>query len=230
MYTNEVIMFGPAGSVAVGMTPWTDLAGDVAVDVVSPADLAGVVFAGVASSAVAEVAAPANLAGDVTVGVASSAVAEVASSADLAEVASLADLAGDVTIGVPSSTDPADFVTAGVALREECGDGVVILGNYDCVCDDFAEVASLAEHAGGVTVDMAPSADTDIVFAAGMSYVEQCQECGGLPKSVKLLPADKDTSFVELKVIVVGAVGMGVPWFLTGWAEGTEVEFMNDAK
>ena len=28
--------------------------------------------------------------------------------------------------------------------------------------------------------------------------------------------------------IVVGAVGSGAPWFLTGWAEGTEVEFMID--
>ena len=33
-----------------------------------------------------------------------------------------------------------------------------------------------------------------------------------------------DESFVELEAIVVGAVGMGAPWFLTGWAKGTEVE------
>ena len=26
----------------------------------------------------------------------------------------------------------------------------------------------------------------------------------------------------------MGAVGTGAPWFLTGWAEGTEVEFMID--
>ena len=30
------------------------------------------------------------------------------------------------------------------------------------------------------------------------------------------------------EAIVVGAVGSGAPWFLTGWAEGTEVEFMID--
>ena len=30
------------------------------------------------------------------------------------------------------------------------------------------------------------------------------------------------------EAIVVGAVGSGVPWFLTGWAKGTEVEFMID--
>ena len=34
--------------------------------------------------------------------------------------------------------------------------------------------------------------------------------------------------FVELEAIVVGDVGTGAPWFLTGWAEGTEVEFMID--
>ena len=43
-----------------------------------------------------------------------------------------------------------------------------------------------------------------------------------------LLPADKDTLFGELEAIVVGAIGTGAPWFLTGWAEGTEVEFMID--
>ena len=36
------------------------------------------------------------------------------------------------------------------------------------------------------------------------------------------LPQDKN------KAIVVGAVGSGAPWFLNGWAEGTEVEFMID--
>ena len=158
-HTDEVIVFGPAGSVAVGVTPLADLAGDAAIGVTSPADLAGVVTACVASLA--------DLAGDATIGVASSAVsdvvsladlAEVASSADLAEVASWAWLAGDVTFGVLSSADPAGVVTAGVALREECGDGVVIPSDYNCVCDYFAEVTSLAEHAGGVTVDMKPPA------------------------------------------------------------------------
>ena len=61
-----------------------------------------------------------------------------------------------------------------------------------------------------------------------MSYVERYQESGGLPKNVELLLADKDASFVELEAIVVGAVSTGAPWFLTGWAEGTEVEFMID--
>ena len=38
----------------------------------------------------------------------------------------------------------------------------------------------------------------------------------------------KDTLSGEPEAIVVGAVGTGAPWFLTGWAEGTEVEFMID--
>ena len=42
MHTNKVIMFGPAGSVAVSVTPSADLAGDLV-------DLAGVVTDGVAS-------------------------------------------------------------------------------------------------------------------------------------------------------------------------------------
>ena len=32
----------------------------------------------------------------------------------------------------------------------------------------------------------------------------------------------------EHKDIVVGAIGTGAPWFFTGWAEGTEVEFIID--
>ena len=30
------------------------------------------------------------------------------------------------------------------------------------------------------------------------------------------------------EAIVVGAVGSAAPWFLTGWAEGVEVDFMID--
>ena len=61
-----------------------------------------------------------------------------------------------------------------------------------------------------------------------MSYEEQCHIGGGSPRTVRLLPADKDTLFVEPEAIVVGVVGTGAPWFLTGWAEEIEVEFMID--
>ena len=56
---------------------------------------------------------------------------------------------------------------------------------------------------------------------SGMCWAnEECQT----------ITANKDESFVELEAIVVGAVGTGAPWFLTGWAEGTEVEFMIDTR
>ena len=32
----------------------------------------------------------------------------------------------------------------------------------------------------------------------------------------------------SVEAIVVGAVGSAAPWFLTGWVEGVEVEFMID--
>ena len=86
----------------------------------------------------------------------------------------------------------------------------------------------MATHAGGVPVGMVPPADTDSAVAAGVSYVEQCQDSGVSPKSVGLLPVDKDILFDKPEAIVVGAVGTGAPWFLTRWAEGTEVEFMID--
>ena len=123
----------------------------------------------------------ADLAGDDTVSVASSAIAEVASSADLAEVASSADLAGDVTISVPSSADLASVVNTGVAFKEECRDSIVIPSDNGGDCNDFAEVVSLAEHAGGITVDVAPPAEYHIsgTMASEDHWPEWCQ----FPKS-----------------------------------------------
>ena len=93
-----------------------------------------------------------------------------------------------MTVSVLSPADPASVVPAGVKFREECGDGVGVPGDYDCVCDELTEAASLAKHVGGVPIAWTPPADKDSVLTDGMSYVEQCQECGGLPKSVRLLP------------------------------------------
>ena len=47
-----------------------------------------------------------------------------------------------------------------------------------------------------------------------------------LGKSVGVSPADEDMSLEEHEAIVVGAIGTGAPRFLTGWSEGTKVEFM----
>ena len=49
-----------------------------------------------------------------------------------------------------------------------------------------------------------------------------------MPVSVGVSPADENMSVEGHEAIVVGAIGMGAPWFLTGWAYGTEVEFMID--
>ena len=63
---------------------------------------------------------------------------------------------------------------------------------------------------------------------AAMSHGEHGLSGDQSPVSVVLSPADEDTSPEEHEAIVVGAVGTGAPWFLTGLAEGTEVEFMID--
>ena len=155
----------------------------------SSADLAGDATVGLASPAVAEVASSADLAGVAPSAdldeVASSAIAEVAFSADIAGVASSADLAEVASSAdlaeVASSADLAGFVTSGGTFRMECGDSVP--GDCDYVCDYFADVVSLVEHAGGVPVGTAPPADTDSIVTAIMSYVKQCQNGGGSPKS-----------------------------------------------
>ena len=49
-----------------------------------------------------------------------------------------------------------------------------------------------------------------------------------LPSGGGRSPTDTDKSFAELEAIAVGVVGTGAPWFLTGWAKGTEVGFMID--
>ena len=46
--------------------------------------------------------------------------------------------------------------------------------------------------------------------------------------NIGILPADEDMLSEEDDAIVVGAIGTGAPWFLTGWVEGTEVEFIID--
>ena len=52
---------------------------------------------------------------------------------------------------------------------------------------------------------------------AGMSHVEQCRNGDESPTNVGLLLTDKDLSTAEPDAIVVGAIGTGAPWLLTGW-------------
>ena len=99
--TNQVILFDPAGSVPVGVTPSADLAEDVAIDGGSPAELAGNATVGVPSLA--------DLSGDATIGVASP--ADIAGVVTISVVSS-GDLAGDATIDM---ADPADAGVASLA-------------------------------------------------------------------------------------------------------------------
>ena len=163
----------------------------------SPTDLAGMAF-----PAIAGVASPADLAGMaflVVAGAAPLAVVEVASSTDLMEAA-----------GSPS------------VCRSQCA--------YDClVHDDVNEpdvvVFPESIELGDTTVVIPPVVGAersvtkdchwgrDLNWTRGRARVDVCTEEQELPKE-------------NNEAIVVGAAGSGAPWFLTGWAEGTEVEFM----
>ena len=199
---NGGIMFHHAGDVTTGVASSAVLPGDVAVGVASSADLAGVItIVGVSS---------ADLAGDVTVG--------VASSADFAGIVTIgvtpsADLAGVVTVSVVSSADLAGNVAVSVASSADLA-GVVTVG-----------VVSTADLAGVVNLGVASPAYPDSDFAASAPFMKECERRDALPCGAGLSPTDPDESGVELEAIVVGAVGTGDPWFLIGWAEGTDMEF-----
>ena len=111
----------------------------------------------------------ADVAGVATVSVASPAVAGVASSANLAGVESPADLDGVASSAVAGVTSPAVI----------------------------AKVASLAEHVGGVPGSMTSPADRNRTGMAGVSSEGHCQDCGGTPESVGLIPTLNDLPVVE---------------------------------
>ena len=78
----------------------------------------------------------------------------------------------------------------------------------------------------GVPADLAPPVVGKGSAVATLFRGTHSPSCDQSPVSVGNTPADEDMLLEECKAIVVGAVGTGAPWFLTGWAEGTEVEFM----
>ena len=75
----------------------------------------------------------------------------------------------------------------------------------------------MAQHVGGAPVDVVPPVVMDSTAIAGMSHMEQCRNGDESPETVGLLLTDKDMSTAEPEAIVVGAIGTGTPWFLTGW-------------
>ena len=104
---------------------------------------------------------------------------------------------------------------------------------YDClVPDDYVTesddvVFPGSNELGDPTVVIPP------VVGADMSVSKDCHRGRDLNfvrgrASVDVVPEDNELPRDNNEAVVVGAVGSGAPWFLTGWAEGTEVEFMID--
>ena len=169
-------------------------------------------------------------------GVAPLATAEVASSADLAGAAPPADLAGmtfPATAGaaplavveVASSTDSMEVAGSPSVCGSQCA--------YDClVPDDYVtepDVVVFPEsiELGDPTVVVPP------VVGVEMSATKECHgdrdlKCTRGRVGVDWRPEEQESPKENNEAIVVGAVGSGAPWFLTVWAEGTEVKFMID--
>ena len=80
----------------------------------------------------------------------------------------------------------------------------------------------------GVSVDATPPVVIEGPAIADVSCAEHDRIGDQSPVCVSFSPTDADTLYDEPEAIVVGAVSTGAPWFLNGWAEGTEVEFMID--
>ena len=77
-------------------------------------------------------------------------------------------------------------------------------------------MASLADLAEVVTTGVAPSADPNGDVTVGVTSMEEYKECDVVLSYVVLPQTNPDESSAELETIVVGAVGTGVPCFLTG--------------
>ena len=161
--------------------------------------------------AVVGVASPADLAGmaplaiagmafPAVAGVASLAVVEVASSTDLMEPAGSPSVCGsqsDIDCLIPD-----DFVMVPDVVvfpeKIELGDPTVIIPP---VVRD------------GMSVTEGRHRDRDLGCTGGQAGSDVCLEEQELPRD-------------NNEAIVVGAVGSGAPWFLTGLAEGSEVELV----
>ena len=203
--------------------------------------------AGVASLAVAEVASSANLAGATSsadlagmtfpavagetsladfAGMAFPAIAGVSSPADLAGMA-LPAVAGVVPlpiVEVASSTDSIEAEGSPSVCGSECA--------YDCLVPDYVNVPDVVVFPESIELGD-PTVVVPPVVGAEMSVTKDCHrsryvKCTQGRALVDVCPGEQELSKENDEAIVVGAVGSGAPWFLTGWAEGTEVEFKID--
>ena len=188
----------------VSMTPLVGDVGSVLPDVVSPIVAAGAPLAdcwGGVSSRPCWDGVP-GMAFPAVAGVASLAVVEVASSTDLMVVA-----------GSPSM------------CSSQCACDWLVSDDYVKESDDVVFPGS--SELGDPTVVIPP------VVGVDMSVAKDCNRgrdmnCIRGRASVDVFPKDQELPRENNEAIVVGAVGSGAPWFLHGWAEGTEVEFMID--
>ena len=224
-----------SGDVVVGATPLVGDAGSVLPDVVSPTVAAGAPLAdcvdmqdsidcakvspssdiaGLASMAVAKVAYSANFAGmafPAAAGVASSAVAGVVSPT--------------VTVAVASSTDSMVVADSSNICSSQCDNDWLVPDDYVKDSDDVVFPGS--SELGDPTVVIPPVVGIDPSVANDCSSGRDLN-CVRAPASVDVFPEDQELPGENNEAIVVGAVGTGAPWFLTVWAEGTEVEFRID--
>ena len=116
------------------------------------------------------------------------------------------------------STDPVGLVDPFETLGRKC--------ENDCLAlDDCIENYDETIEEGGLADVVPPFVGRDFA-AATVIRGESNLRIDRTPASVGVSPADEDMSVDEHEAIVVGAIGAGAPWFWTGWAEGSEVEFM----
>ena len=97
-------------------------------------------------------------------------------------------------------------------------------------CGDLVEVASLEEQQLGDPAGVAPPVVAQ-GFAADTTFCgEHCPNGDQSPVSFGNSPTEDNMVLEEHEAIVMGAVSTGTPWFLSGWAGGTKVEFMIDTR
>ena len=116
-----------------------------------------------------------------------------------------------------------------VTVSEPIEHSVVVRGPHE-VGNSSAYIVTgpdLIEHSGvRGNVDL-PSASQLILNSEISRSWEQDRMCDdNTPRDGR--KEDQQLSPEEEEAIVVGAVGSAAPWFLTGWADEVEIEFMND--
>ena len=146
----------------------------------------------------------------------------------VAGVASLAVLAGMAFLAVVEVATSTDWMEAvgylGVCDSRSIGDCLSLEG--DVTDSDAVSIPDDVEL-GNHTVETLPTTGFVRLVAAGdrrdldLICLEGRMDSDSRPERL-------DLPQVNDEAIVVGAIGSGAPWFLSGWTEGTEVEFMID--